>query len=126
MKKHFLPFVIVLFCGMMVACSKENEQDLAGPVIIIPSCDTANMKLATHIVPILSANCYSCHGNGAGMGGVRLDTYTNLKIWVNGGNLLGAVTHSGGYSPMPKNAAKLSDCDINKIRAWINQGALNN
>ena len=126
MKKQFLPIVILLFCGMMLSCSKENEQNLRGPVIVVPTCDTVNMKLAANVVPILSASCYGCHGNGNGMGGVRLDTYNNLKIWASGSNLLGAITHSAGYSPMPKNGAKLSDCDINKIRAWINRGALNN
>ncbi len=126
MKKHILPFVIILFCGMMVACSKENEQHLTGPVVITPTCDTVNMKLAANVAPIFSANCYSCHGNGSSQGGVRLDSYNNLKIWAMAGNLLGAITHSAGFSPMPQGGAKLSDCDINKIKDWIERGALNN
>lgn len=126
MKKQFLPFIMILFCGMMVACSKENEQNLTGTVITPPTCDTINMQLTANVTPIFRANCYGCHGNGSGMGGVRLDVYTNLKVWATGGNLLGAITHAAGYSPMPQGGAKLSDCDINKIRAWINRGALNN
>jgi hypothetical protein len=27
---------------------------------------------------------------------------------------------------MPKGGSKIPDCDINKIRAWINRGSLNN
>jgi len=45
---------------------------------------------------------------------------------VDNGKLLGAVTHASGYSPMPKNQAQLSDCNIQKITNWINKGALNN
>ena len=126
MKRRFLPFVFILASGMMVACSKENEQHLTGSVIVTPSCDTANMTLAANITPIFRANCYNCHANGQSNGGVRLDVYNNLKSWATGGNLLGAVTHAAGYSPMPQGGAKLSDCDINKIRAWIIRGALNN
>ena len=123
MKKHFLPFVMILFCGMMVACSKENEQHLAGPVT--PVCDTVNMKLAANITPIFRDNCYNCHGNGNSDGSVRLDVYNNLQTRALSGKLLAALTHTGPY-PMPKGGAKLSDCDINKIKAWIDRGALNN
>jgi hypothetical protein len=33
---------------------------------------------------------------------------------------------NGTISAMPKGGGKLSDCDINKIRSWLNKGMLNN
>jgi hypothetical protein len=126
MKKYTILYAVILFCAAFVACSKENEQDLKGPITTLPTCDTVNMKFTANVVPILSANCYSCHGNGRTFGGVNLDTYANVKLLANDGSLLGAITHASGFSPMPKNAAQLSNCDINKIRDWINRGALNN
>jgi hypothetical protein len=126
MKKRFFHCMIVSFCVLIVACSKENEQNLIGPVVVVPTCDTVNMKLSTNVKPILTANCYGCHGNGSSQGGVKLDVYSDLQAWASGGALLGAISHTSGFSPMPKNGAKLSDCDINKIRSWINRGALNN
>lgn len=126
MKKRFLPYLIATFCVAVVACSKENEQNLTPPVIGVPACDTVNIKLAANVAPILNTYCYNCHGNGRAQGGVKLDVYAELKLWVNSGDLLGAITHATGYSPMPKGGSKLSDCDINKIKAWINRGALNN
>jgi len=89
-------------------------------------CDTVNMKYSTDILPILTSNCYSCHGNGNITEGINLDGYTNVKSYVNNGYLIGAVTHAGGFTPMPYNAPKLSNCEINKIKAWVNSGAPDN
>jgi hypothetical protein len=45
---------------------------------------------------------------------------------VNNGKLMGSITWASGFSPMPKNASKMPDCEIQKIQKWIDQGALNN
>lgn len=126
MKKYSLFSAVVLFCTVIIACSKENEQNLKDTLSTTPACDTANMKFTANVLPILSTNCYSCHGNGRAFGGVNLDTYANVKLVATDGSLLGSITHASNFSPMPKNAAQLAECDINKIRAWINRGALNN
>jgi hypothetical protein len=34
--------------------------------------------------------------------------------------------HSPGFSPMPQNDNKLSECNIAKIKKWIATGAPNN
>jgi len=39
---------------------------------------------------------------------------------------MGAVQHQPGFSPMPKGDNQLGDCDIQKMSAWIDQGAKNN
>ncbi|MBX3257412.1 MAG: hypothetical protein KF862_25025 [Chitinophagaceae bacterium] len=111
---------IVLLVIAAGACSKASEEELA------PPCDTDNMRYSADILPIISTNCYSCHGNGTVTEGVDLDGYANLKARADNGDLLGAVTHAAGYTPMPYNLPKLSDCDINKIKAWIRDGAPNN
>ena len=126
MKKYTLFFLLLVFCRMLVSCSKQNEEALMTPANGIPNCDTINMKFTANVVPLLSTNCYSCHGNGRAFGGVNLDTYTKVKAVADNGSLIGSISHASGYSPMPKNAAQLSTCDINKIRAWISRGALNN
>jgi len=40
--------------------------------------------------------------------------------------LLSAITQDGSVPPMPQSGGKLSDCNINKFRAWINSGTPNN
>jgi len=90
-------------------------------------CDTSNVTLSVELNNILAANCNSCHGgNGASGGGIVLDTYNGLHARVLNGDLLSAITQDGKVTPMPEGGVKLSDCDINKFKAWINAGAPNN
>jgi hypothetical protein len=109
---------------LAIGCSKTSEDKLTSPDP--PSCDTANMTYSADIKPILQANCYSCHSSGSAEGGVTLNTYEGVKNVAEDGDLIGTITHSPDYPPMPQGGAKLSDCDINKIKAWINSGASNN
>lgn len=126
-KIHILLAGVVLCSVLAGACSKTNETELSNP----PgggggvTCDTVNMKYAANVLPIIQGNCYSCHGNGNVSGGVSLDSYDKLKTQAASGKLLAVITHAAGVPPMPQ-GGKLSDCDINKIRSWINRGMLNN
>jgi hypothetical protein len=134
MKKSFLRMliiaVIIIFCA--VACSKDNVQTLSGSQnSTTPNCDTVNSKYAADVFPILQANCYTCHGNGntGGSGGINLDGYGNLVLWVNNNGkdyLIGNITHAPGFVAMPYGLPKLDDCNINKIISWVNNGAQNN
>lgn len=101
----------------------KADQVYPQPVV----CDTVNMRYSADVVPILAANCYTCHGGLAtNSGGRKFDRHDLLKNYVDNGKLRAAITHSAGASPMPKNLPRLPDCTINKILAWIDRGALNN
>jgi uncharacterized membrane protein len=106
-------------------CYYDNAEYLypSGP------CNAAGSTYAITVNPIIVANCNACHSASAGAssgGGVVLDTYNSLKPYATNGKLLGTINHASGFSAMPKNAAKLSSCDIAKITNWVNSGALNN
>ena len=118
--------LVVITALIIVSCSKSNEASLKSSSGNSDNCDTVNMTYTTDILPILQDNCYRCHGNGLSQNGVSLDSYDKVKTQVDNGNLINVITHAAGYPPMPQDAAKLSDCTINKIRGWINRGALNN
>ncbi len=130
MKKMFITglWVTALF---LCSCSKSNEEEIDPPP---PpggnpgNCDTANMKYTANIVPILQANCYSCHGTASSSGGngIVLEGYANLKAKADAGTLIGVITHAAGFPAMPQNGPKLSACNINKIRSWINNGTKDN
>ncbi len=118
---------LLAFCLFIVGCSKSNEESLNPAGGGNPAgCDTVNMKYAANIQPIIQANCYRCHGNGQSQGGISLDTYAKLQRVAVTGTLVGVVSHASGFVPMPQNGPKLSECDINKIRRWVLNGALNN
>ncbi|HEX6914204.1 MAG TPA: c-type cytochrome [Chitinophagaceae bacterium] len=124
MKTKFLIIAAVAISLAFAGCYYDKSE------LVYPAqtaCDTANLKYSTDITGILATNCYACHSGSAQAGGsVKLDSYTALTTVVNNGKLVLAITHSPGASAMPKNMPKLSDCDINRIKAWINQGAQNN
>jgi mono/diheme cytochrome c family protein len=77
-------------------------------------------------VPLLQSNCNGCHSQAALSGGVNLEGHNRVKIFADNGRLLGAVSHAAGFSPMPKGGSKLPDCEINKIKSWINAGSPDN
>jgi hypothetical protein len=103
-------------------CYNDKEETLYPQSV----CDTANITYSRSVVPVLSANCTGCHGGNTPSAAIRLDNYAGVKAMADNGKLAGAVTHSAGFSPMPKNNAKLSNCNIVKIKNWIAAGALNN
>lgn len=117
---------------VIVSCSKSNDQDESnnpppdggGP----GACDTTNRKYAADVVPILKANCYACHGSAtnSGSGGIVLENFTTFQNYAKDGTLIGVLSHAAGFTPMPYNLPKLSDCNINIIRSWVNNGAQNN
>lgn len=90
------------------------------------SCDTTQFKYGANISVVINTFCTGCHSGTAASGGIDLSNYTNVKIQATNGRLVGAITHTAGYSPMPKDANKLNDCQITQIKKWVAAGALNN
>jgi len=90
------------------------------------SCDTAVFTYSGAVKIILDNKCVGCH-NAANLGGnIDVSNYNALRVIALNGKLYGSVAQQIGYSPMPKNSAKLSDCEIRQIQKWINAGSLNN
>jgi hypothetical protein len=89
-------------------------------------CDTVNVTFSGTIKPILQNNCVGCHSGPGAPNGVNLTTYNGAKAVALNGKLSGVVRHAPGFPAMPKGGAKLSDCKVAQIVAWINRGAPNN
>jgi uncharacterized membrane protein len=114
---------LLLLAVLFFACSKENEQALQNNHT---ACDTTAASYSAHVKPILENECYACHTSSIASGGIVLDTYSGVKTVASNGRLVGAVTHSSGFTPMPLGRTKISDCNINTIKAWVNRGMVNN
>ncbi len=118
--------VIILPVGIMLNFAGCYYDDVETLYPQVAGCDTTNVTYSATISAIMSTNCNSCHSGSAPQAGIKTDNYTDLKTIADNGKLWGAVNHESGYSPMPKDRPKLSDCDLDKIRIWIDGGALNN
>lgn len=89
-------------------------------------CDTSAVSFSAYVFPVVQNFCLGCHGSVNPSGGVNLSNYQSVSALAQDGRLYGSIAHAAGYSPMPQGASKLSDCRIQKIKAWIDAGALNN
>ena len=115
--------IILILAALIQGCYYD------GPDLLDPNrtaCDTSIVTYSGTINPILTAYCSGCHSGVNAPSVVRTDNYTSVKTIASNGRLLGTVTHSPGFSPMPKNGSKLNTCNIEKIRKWISAGAPNN
>jgi hypothetical protein len=127
-------FFVAAYAGLLVlgflnhSCYYDNEEYLYPATA---NCITENMSFATDVWPVINAGCTGCHSGASPSGGIALGNYTEVTTSAqiaagNYGSLYGSISHASGNSPMPKSSNKLPDCTIAKIKAWIDQGALDN
>ncbi|MBL0126671.1 MAG: hypothetical protein IPP83_04265 [Flavobacteriales bacterium] len=127
---------------LVAGCAKDE-----GPVIVQDTIDTAYFN--TEVLPIFTLHCWNCHpvsgaldlGASEASPGVS-QAYVNLVSVVTTGYaphvrivpgdpdasvLWQKVTGTGTYGlNMPPNGTTLSAEELQTIRDWIEQGALNN
>lgn len=125
-KKYSAALVTFLFGAsfFMNSCYYDNAEYLNGT-----ACDTISVSFSSDIVPILEANCYSCHSIATGVvfgEGTILETYDELMASVSGASLTEAIDWTGTTSHMPKGGSQLPACERSLIRNWVDQGMLNN
>jgi hypothetical protein len=118
-------FLFVFMMLVLSSCYYDIETELYGPPV---SCDTSfAVSFSQHVYPIIQTRCLSCHFANSQIGGnVNLQDHSNIVTYANNDRLLGAISHSPTYSPMPKGLAKLNVCEIDLIKRWILAGSLDN
>lgn len=124
--KKCCSLLVIIF--LSVHCTKSKV-----PVPITPFSPTpSNCQLADSISyiqtisPILNANCNSCH-QYPGSGSISLDSYPNVKIFAQSGQLVQAIIHDPNNVIMPPPPHKeLDSCQIKAIKLWILQGSQDN
>ena len=113
--------ISIFFSFTLTACYYDKED-----VLYRAECDTVNVTYTKSIIPIMVANCNACHFTGAiATNNVVTNNYNDLITVVNNGKLWTSLTWTSTYN-MPKGSNKLSNCDLAKIKKWIDGGALNN
>src|SRR5262249_10844688 len=86
------------------------------------------------VKPILTKNCYACHGPDKQRSGLRLDTAAAALKGGDSGpvivpgksaasKMVKAVAGLDDVKPMPPKGDRLSAQEIGVLRSWIDQGA---
>jgi hypothetical protein len=121
MKKALMLFLLVF---LTIACTNDNKEDLISEEPT--NCFEADLSYQVDINPILSANCASsgCHDGPNAIGGLDLNTFASSSQIANNGDLIGRIEGTTG-NIMPQ-SGPLGSCEIEKIKAWVADGALNN
>lgn len=92
----------------------------------VNACDTSDVSYTRDIQPVIQNYCASCHSASSPSGGVVLTTFQGVKTVADNGKLVGSVFHLPGHYAMPPSGVKLPDCDLQKIKTWVDKGAPNN
>jgi mono/diheme cytochrome c family protein len=88
-------------------------------------CDSSNVTYPGTVFPIFQNYCLTCHSGPTPAGGLDFNDYNNVAFIAENGRLLGALRHEPGFSPMPQNQSKLSQCEIALIAKWVNDTTFN-
>jgi len=106
--------------AVLNSCYYDKSESLYG----VTKCDTTNVTYANSIAPIIQRDCAGCHSGSGASAGIQLYDYSSVKNYMtsNGNRLLGSVKWDGTASNMPKGGNKWSNCNINSMEAWVNQG----
>jgi mono/diheme cytochrome c family protein len=113
---------------LAVSCTNDSEEKLLknqSAIIDAAACQTNTISYLRDVQPIFNANCIVCHNAVLLRNGYNLANYTEAVKVASKGRIPAAIMHIGPYK-MPKNAPKLSNCDISKIQAWLDAGMPNN
>jgi hypothetical protein len=121
---RFASVFLLLLTVLVPACYYDVEAELYP----YTTCLTHHVTYHQDIRPILERSCFSCHNNenAPQNGNIKLETYPDVKRYVEDGSFLGTVRRDAGFTPMPQDAQRISQCEISKIEVWIGSGAPNN
>lgn len=86
------------------------------------SCDTLNITYSGTIRPLIENRCEGCHSGDSPSGGISYENYSGVAEVAADGRLLGAISWEPGFENMPQNGDQLSECYIDQIRIWIENG----
>lgn len=115
--------LLCLLFGMttfaIISCSDDD-----GPQDPGDTCQTDGLTYTNYAAELINSNCATsgCHSEGT-VTTFEMHNFETVSISVGFNRIIGSINHDEGFSPMPKLAEKLSDCNIEKMTAWIRDGA---
>jgi hypothetical protein len=110
-------FLIILLAFLASSCYNDKRENLNPQLPAndnTSACDTTTVTYTKDIQPILNSSCTGCHGTGSV--NHSLNTFSDAKS--HNDNIITRISNGS----MPQGSSQLSDCKINKFKAWKNQG----
>ncbi|MEX2288306.1 MAG: DUF1553 domain-containing protein [Planctomycetaceae bacterium] len=128
-----LTVALAFASGLAIAADEKADQKPAASSVPA-GLGSTRVDFVRDVAPIFAEHCTTCHGSDAQQGGLRLDARKS----VFGGGLTGPaviagsadkslllhrIRGEGGLDRMPLDDDPLSQDEIDRIEAWIEQGA---
>jgi uncharacterized membrane protein len=112
--------ILFFFVLVLTSCYYDKEDLLYGSSTV--DCNTISAKFSTDISPIIQTKCATtgCHNAAGAAGGVTLLNYTQVKASV--GRIQQRCLILKDMPP----GNPLTQIEQDKLKCWIQGGALNN
>ncbi|MEY2963685.1 MAG: hypothetical protein RL754_946 [Bacteroidota bacterium] len=104
------------------SCYYDNVENVYGT----NSCQSSVTTYSEDVSLILQTHCTACHGSAGTSGGLNLEGHTNASASALSGSLMNRVQRNAGDALLMPPNGPLSDCEQEKLRQWISEGAPNN
>lgn len=105
----------------------------------LPPTDTATVppaggiSFAAEVLPVLTARCERCHGEGRAEAGLKLTSYADVMngsengpVVVPGSAATSSLVELIVSGDMPRRSPRLPESEIQTISTWVDEGALDN
>ena len=115
---------LLVFASLLIlSCSSDSEDDVTDPGGNGNNPDNTEISYTTHIAPIMSNNCVSCHGSTPSNGAsVSLTTYSQVKNAVENNQLIQRINSTQAGYAMPFNGSQLPQTTRARVEAWRDGG----
>ncbi len=116
----------VIIAATISSCYYDNKEELYPGQT---TCDTVNVSFSKDIKPLIDAQCVGCHNTQSPTAGISLSTHPEIQVYAKSGQLYGVlswITPFTGSKQMPPSGPKWSNCNLSKLKSWIDKGAPNN
>jgi hypothetical protein len=124
--------VVVIWSLLLVGYLKLTGTDEA-PASESPGPTEAAVSFSGDVLPILSERCQRCHGGTQAYRGIDLRSYDSVlagsssgPIVIPGSSATSRLVEVIVSGRMPQGGPKLLDTEIETIKTWIDEGALDN
>ena len=121
-----LLYSLVIIVAIASSCYYDNKEDLYPGQA---TCDTVNVSFSKDIKPLIDAQCVGCHNTQSPTAGISLSTHPEIQVYAKSGQLYGVLSWIAPYTgskQMPPSGPKWSNCNLSKLKSWIDKGAPNN